>query len=94
MTKSLDPVALREVYDAELRAWVPAKLPPQASIDHDGPVLRVVGLDNRGFVTYRSLAGLTGAEVRLLEEHGYPGPSPADPLTPASGTSTEEPHAP
>jgi GNAT superfamily N-acetyltransferase len=66
VTKSLDPVALREVYDAELRAWVPAKLPPQASIDHDGPVLRVVGLDNRGFVTYRSLAGLTGAEVDVL----------------------------
>jgi GNAT superfamily N-acetyltransferase len=66
VTKSLDPVALREVYDAELRAWVPAKLPPQASIDQDGPVVRVVGLDNRGFVTYRSLAGLTGAEVDVL----------------------------
>jgi GNAT superfamily N-acetyltransferase len=66
VTESLDPLALREVYDAELRALVPAKLPPQASIDHDGPVIRMVGLDNRGFVTYRSLAGLTGAEVDVL----------------------------
>jgi ribosomal protein S18 acetylase RimI-like enzyme len=65
---SLDPVALRDVYDAQLRAWMPPVLPPGAAIDHDGPLVRVAGLDERGFVTYRSLAGLAGAEVdRLIE---------------------------
>jgi GNAT superfamily N-acetyltransferase len=56
VTGDLDPTALREVYDAQLRAWVPEHLPPGASVDTDGPLLRVTGLDQRGFVTYRSPA--------------------------------------
>lgn len=66
MTEALDPVALREVYDTRLRTWQPDKLPPDARVEHDGPVVRVVGLDHRGFVTYQSLAGLGGAEVDEL----------------------------
>jgi ribosomal protein S18 acetylase RimI-like enzyme len=60
---SLDPLALRDVYDAQLRAWMPSVLPAGAAIDQDGPLVRVAGLDERGFVTYRSLAGLSGDEV-------------------------------
>src|SRR5262249_42884454 len=60
---SLDPVALRDVYDAQLRAWMPPVLPAGAVIDQDGPLVRVAGLDERGFVTYRSLAGLSGDDV-------------------------------
>jgi GNAT superfamily N-acetyltransferase len=60
---SLDPVALRDVYDAQLRAWMPPVLPAGTAIDQDGPLVRVAGLDERGFVTYRSLAGLSGDEV-------------------------------
>jgi GNAT superfamily N-acetyltransferase len=59
----LDPLALREVYDAQLRTWMPAKLPPHARIEQDGPVLRAVGLYRGGFVTYRSVADLSGAEL-------------------------------
>ena len=66
MTNALDPVGLREVYDAQLRAWLPTKLPPRARVEHDGPVVRVVGLFGGGFVSYRSLAGLTGSEVDAL----------------------------
>jgi GNAT superfamily N-acetyltransferase len=60
---SLDPAALREVYDAQLRARIPPVLPAGTALDHDGPLVRFAGLDERGFVTYRSLAGLTCDEV-------------------------------
>jgi GNAT superfamily N-acetyltransferase len=66
VTNALDPVGLREVYDAKLRTWLPTKLPPQARVEHDGPVVRAVGLFGGGFVSYRSLAGLTGSEVDAL----------------------------
>jgi GNAT superfamily N-acetyltransferase len=55
---TLDPLALRARYDAQLRAWMPARLPPQAVVERDGPVIRVAGLDGRGFVTYVSVADL------------------------------------
>jgi hypothetical protein len=60
---SLDPLALREVYDNQLRAWMPPAVPAGVTIDHDGPLTRVAGLDRRGYVTYRSLAGLASDEV-------------------------------
>jgi GNAT superfamily N-acetyltransferase len=66
VTDALDPVSLREVYDAQLRAWLPERLPPKASIEYDGPVVRAVGLFHNGFVSYRSLGGLTGAELDAL----------------------------
>lgn len=55
---ALDPTALRARYDAQLRAWMPDRLPPGAVVERDGPVIRVAGLDERGFVTYISVADL------------------------------------
>jgi GNAT superfamily N-acetyltransferase len=63
---SLDPIALRDVYDSQLRAWMPPVVPPGVTIDRDGPLKRVAGLDERGFVTYTSLAGVTEDEVDAL----------------------------
>jgi hypothetical protein len=63
---TLDPVALREVYDRQLRAWLPERLGPSTVVEHDGPLLRVSGMDNRGFITYRDLGGLDGAELDAL----------------------------
>jgi hypothetical protein len=63
---TLDPLSLRQTYDAQLRAWVPAKLPPNASVERDGPLTRVIALDPRGFVTYESLGGLSGDDLDAL----------------------------
>jgi hypothetical protein len=63
---SLDPIALRGVYDAQLRAWMPPVVPPGVTIDSDGPLKRVAGLDERGFVTYMSLNGIPDDEVDAL----------------------------
>ena len=63
---ALDPAALRAVYDAQLRAFVPDRLPPDVTVDTDGPLLRVTGLDATGFVTYRSLGGVEGDELDAL----------------------------
>jgi GNAT superfamily N-acetyltransferase len=63
---TLDPVALRARYDAQLRAWMPDRLPPQAVVERDGPIIRVTGLDQRGCVTYISVAGLDSAELDAL----------------------------
>jgi GNAT superfamily N-acetyltransferase len=62
----MDAMTLRETYDAQLRAWVPERLPAGAFVDRDGPLVRVTGLDRRGFVTYQSLGGLDGAELDAL----------------------------
>jgi GNAT superfamily N-acetyltransferase len=53
----LDPVALRDVYDAQLRVFMPANLPEGMTLDTDGPLVRVTEPDS-GFVVYRSLAGV------------------------------------
>jgi len=63
---SLDPIALRDVYDDQLRAWMPPVVPPGVTIDWDGPLKRVAGLDERGFVTYKSLDGVPDDEVDAL----------------------------
>jgi GNAT superfamily N-acetyltransferase len=59
-------VALRDVYDAQVRAYLPARLPPTAVVESDGPLLRLTGVDRRGYLTYRDLGGLTGAELDAL----------------------------
>jgi GNAT superfamily N-acetyltransferase len=66
MDELSDPVRLRDLYDAQLRAWVPDRLPAGVSVERDGPVVRVTGLGEEGFVTSVSLAGLTPAEVDAL----------------------------
>jgi hypothetical protein len=58
---ALEPTALRTRYDAQLRAWMPDWLPPGAVVERDGPVTRVAGLFDRGFVTYVSVADLATA---------------------------------
>ena len=63
---TIDPDALREVYDRQLRAWLPERLPAPAVVERDGPLVRVTEMDNRGFITYRDLGGLDGAELDAL----------------------------
>jgi hypothetical protein len=62
----LDPGVLRRAYDEQLRARVPDPLPAGVSVERDGPVLRFIGLDHGGLVTYRDLDGLTGADLDAL----------------------------
>jgi hypothetical protein len=62
----LDPAALLTTYDAQLRAWMPERLPPGAFIDRDGPLVRATGLGRQGFVTYTSLDGLAGDDLAKL----------------------------
>jgi GNAT superfamily N-acetyltransferase len=75
-----DVAALLNAYDAQLRAHVPDRLPAGVRVEHDGPLLRWIGLGNRGFVAYRDLGGLEGREldgliarqVRVFAERGEP----------------------
>ncbi|SCL29456.1 Acetyltransferase (GNAT) domain-containing protein [Micromonospora nigra] len=59
-------MALRAVYDAELRPDLPDPVPAGVGVERDGPLYRVVGLDSRGFLTYRDLGGLTGEGLDAL----------------------------
>lgn len=62
----VDTMTLRAAYDAHLRAWVPDPVPDGATVERDGPLVRIRGLDPGGFVTYRDLGGLTGAALDEL----------------------------
>lgn len=62
----LDPTALRSAYDAQLRAWLPPRLPAGTAVDRDGPILRLSEPGQRGFVTYVDLDGVRGAELNAL----------------------------
>jgi GNAT superfamily N-acetyltransferase len=62
----LDVAALREMYDAQLRAHIPDPLPKGTTVEHDGPLVRITGLDPGGFLTYRDLGGLAGVELDAL----------------------------
>src|SRR5690349_12345058 len=62
----LDPSALLAAYDAQLRARVPERLPDGVSAERDGPLLRLTGMSSGGFVGYRDLGGLEGAELDAL----------------------------
>jgi GNAT superfamily N-acetyltransferase len=57
---------LLAAYDAERRAELPDLVPAGVSVERDGPLVRFVGLDTRGFVDYRDLGGLEGAELDEL----------------------------
>src|SRR5687768_1349326 len=63
---NLDVTALRAAYDAQLRAHVPDPLPAGVTVEYDGPLVRICGLDQGGFLTYRDLAGHSGAELDRL----------------------------
>ncbi|MEU6078314.1 GNAT family N-acetyltransferase [Micromonospora sp. NPDC047074] len=76
----LDATTLRNSYDSQLRALVPDPLPAGVTVERDGPLIRMLGLDRRGFLTYGDLDGLTGAaldeliarQVALFRERGEP----------------------
>lgn len=61
-----DARALRDAYDTQLRPEIPDPLPAQVTVERDGPLVRVLGLGQRGFLTYRDLGGLAGAELDAL----------------------------
>jgi GNAT superfamily N-acetyltransferase len=61
-----EPDTLLAAYDAQLRAHVPDPLPAGAKVERDGPLLRLTGLDNGGFITYVDLDGVSGDELDEL----------------------------
>ncbi|MEU2611223.1 GNAT family N-acetyltransferase [Micromonospora sp. NPDC007271] len=62
----LDVRTLRDAYDSQLRPEIPDPVPAGVTIDRDGPLFRVLNLDRGGFLTYRTLDGLAGAELDAL----------------------------
>jgi GNAT superfamily N-acetyltransferase len=56
---------LLAAYDAQLRARMPDPLPAGVTVEHDGPLVRRVDRYG-GFITYRDLGGLAGAELDAL----------------------------
>ena len=74
------PAELLAAYDAQLRGQLPDVLPAGVTLERDGPLLRFLGLGNHGFVGYRDLGGLDGAEldeliarqVRVFADRGEP----------------------
>jgi ribosomal protein S18 acetylase RimI-like enzyme len=63
LNTGLDPDTLRVAYDAQLRAREEPRLPAGVTVERDGPLLRYVGFDWGGFITYRDLAGAAGPEL-------------------------------
>jgi GNAT superfamily N-acetyltransferase len=61
-----DPSTLLAAYDAQLRAHVPQPLPAGVTVERDGPLLRFVGLDGGGYLTYVGLDGRSGDELDAL----------------------------
>ena len=69
---------LLAAYDAQVRDRVPDPLPRGVTVERDGPLVRFFGLAGRGFVVYRDLGGLEGADldelitrqVRVFAERG------------------------
>jgi hypothetical protein len=57
---------LLAAYDAQVRDRVPDPLPRSVTVERDGPLLRFFGLAGRGFVVYRDLGGLEGADLDEL----------------------------
>jgi GNAT superfamily N-acetyltransferase len=57
---------LLAAYDAQVRDRVPDPLPRGVTVERDGPLLRFFGLADRGFVVYRDLGGLDGADLDEL----------------------------
>jgi GNAT superfamily N-acetyltransferase len=58
--------ALLTAYDTQLRGQLPDRLPEGMRVEQDGPLLRWVGGKNGGFIDYRDLGELDGAEVDEL----------------------------
>jgi GNAT superfamily N-acetyltransferase len=71
---------LLAAYDEQLRTHVPDRLPRGVTVEREGPLLRFLGLANRGFVVYRDLGEVEGVDldeliarqVRVFAERGEP----------------------
>ena len=57
--------ALLAAYDAQVRTALATRQPAGISCEWDGPLLRCTGM-HRGFVNYRDLGGLRGADLDVL----------------------------
>jgi GNAT superfamily N-acetyltransferase len=58
-----DAAELLAAYDRQLRTQVPERLPEGVQVERDGPLVRWLGAMNGGFVGYRDLGGLDGADL-------------------------------
>ena len=63
---ALAPAELLAAYDAQLRAHIPDPLPAGEVVERDGPVLRFLSPKGQGWVLYRDLGGLDGADLDAL----------------------------
>jgi GNAT superfamily N-acetyltransferase len=61
-----DAPELLAAYDAQVRNRIPDPLPKGVTVERDGPLVRFRGVAGRGFVVYRDLGGLEGAELDEL----------------------------
>jgi GNAT superfamily N-acetyltransferase len=59
---TIDPATALAAYDRSVRVWAPA----WARVERDGPLLRMLDVDEGVFVTYPDLGGLTGADLDAL----------------------------
>jgi GNAT superfamily N-acetyltransferase len=66
VSRADDTGALRDAYDAQLRAHVHDRLPKSIHVDWDGPLMRLTGFGDRGFIGYRDLGGLEGQALDEL----------------------------
>jgi hypothetical protein len=61
-----DVSELLAAFDAQVRDRVPDPLPRGVTVERDGPLLRFFGFAGRGFVVYRDLRGIEGADLDEL----------------------------
>jgi GNAT superfamily N-acetyltransferase len=59
-------VALLAAYNSQLRARIHERLPPGEFVERDGPIVRFMGGTSGGWVLYKDLGGLDGAELDEL----------------------------
>ena len=63
---NITPAMLRDAYQDQIRARLSLDDPEHETVDADGPLRRRTTTGRPGFITYRDLAGLDGAELDAL----------------------------
>ena len=61
-----DTGQLLDLYDAQLRAHVPDRLPAGVTVEREGPLVRTMGFGGFGWVEYRDLGDLSEAGLDRL----------------------------